>query len=396
MFEREINPSNITEADIAVGLASYQEADTISFPTIQADEGLKKYFSDLKPVIINCDNCSPDGTEQAFLNTATKVPKIYITTPPDTPGKGYNFENMFRKASELGVKILICVDADLESITPEWIKYMGEAIRSGYDYATPIYSRHKYDGTITNNICYPLVYGLAGKKIRQPIGGDFSLSNRFFEHVTKQMWHRTTKEYGIDIFLSLNAIFGGFNICEIGLGAKIHKPSAPKLGPMFFQVVSTAFHMIIKNIHQLKNVTHIQECPLFGLRKMDPAQDLNVDRNAILNKAEEEYAKTSADLKTFLPVDIFLEIENIFKTKDMNKLDATLWTKTIYHMITAFAKADDKAKVVEALRSLYFARVVSFMNQTWEMSSDEAEIFIIEQAETFFKNRQYLLDLLAK
>ena len=395
MFEREINPNAITQADIAAGIASYKEADTIHYPTKQADEGLRKYFPNLKPVIINCDNHSPDGTEEAFLNTETKVPKVYITTPPNTPGKGNNFENMFRKCCELGVKILICVDADLESITPEWIKYMGEPIQNGYDYATPLYSRHKYDGTITNNICYPLVYGLAGINVRQPIGGDFALSGRLFEYLIRQMWHRTTKEYGIDIFLSLNAIFGGFKICKVGLGAKIHKPSAPKLGPMFLQVVSTAFNLINRNIHQIKAVQGVKECPLFGLRKLDPPQDLTMDREGIFNKAVKEYTQAKEDLKNLLPEEIYTTLEDIFSNKEINRLDAQLWTKIIYQVIAAFSKALDPAKVVESLRGLYFGRVVSFMNQTWEMSSEEAEKYIIEQAKIFFDNRQYFLQISA-
>ena len=73
MFEWETNPDRITSADIAVGLASYNEADSISYPTLQADLGLRQYFPELKPVIINCDNHSPDNTAGAFLETTTKV-----------------------------------------------------------------------------------------------------------------------------------------------------------------------------------------------------------------------------------------------------------------------------------------------------------------------------------
>ena len=160
MFEREVNPSNVSQADIVVGLASYNEADSISYPTQQSGLGLKKYYPDKTSAIVNCDNHSPDGTELAFLGTETEVPKIYITTPPDTPGKGYNFENMFRKIIELDAKVLVCLDADLTSVTPEWVKYFADPILAGHDMVNPIYSRHKYDGTITNNICYPLVYGL--------------------------------------------------------------------------------------------------------------------------------------------------------------------------------------------------------------------------------------------
>jgi len=183
MFEREVNEKQITQAEIAVVLPSFKEADNIAYPTKIVSEGLRKYFPDKKCVIINADNASPDGTEQAFLNTPTEVPKIYITTPENTPGKGWNFLNAFRKCHELGVKAIVCVDADLLSITPEWIKYMVTPILEGYDYLTPLYSRHKYDGTITNNICYPIIYGIFGKDIRQPIGGDFALSSKFAEYL---------------------------------------------------------------------------------------------------------------------------------------------------------------------------------------------------------------------
>ena len=178
MFEREVNTSNVTQADIVVGLASFNEADSIDYPTQQASLGLKKYYGDQTSCILNCDNHSPDDTESVFLGTETDVPKIYVTTPPDTPGKGYNFENMFRKVLELDAEVLVCLDADLLSVTPEWVKYFTDPIMAGYDMVNPIYSRHKYDGTITNSICYPLVYGLFCRNVRQPIGGDFAISRR--------------------------------------------------------------------------------------------------------------------------------------------------------------------------------------------------------------------------
>ena len=92
MFEYEVHPKNIKEADIVVGLASYNEEDNISYPTKQISLGLRKYFKNKKSVIINCDNHSPDDTKSAFLATKTEIPKIYITTPPEIQGKGYNFE----------------------------------------------------------------------------------------------------------------------------------------------------------------------------------------------------------------------------------------------------------------------------------------------------------------
>ena len=394
MFEREVNKDGVKTANIAVGIASYKEADAIAYPTQQASLGLVKYFRERKPVIICCDNCSPDGTEDAFLNTETEVPKIYVSTPPNMLGKGYNFENMFRKALELGVEILICVDADLKSITPEWIKYFGESIQNGYDYATPVYSRHKYDGTITNNICFPLVYGVLGRNVRQPIGGDFALSGNLIDFLIKQMWHKTTEEYGIDIFMSMNAVLGGFKICQTGLGAKIHKPSAPKLGTMFVQVVSTAFMMINKRVDKWKDVKGVQDSPLFGLKELEKPQELSVDRDSIKKQAIAGFGDAKERLKNYLHPDTFTKAEKIFNSDDFDALDAQLWVKIVFEMIAAFREAKDTTIVAESLKGLYFGRVFSFMNKTWEQSTPEAEAEILAQAECFLKNKDYLLKLM--
>jgi hypothetical protein len=40
---------------------------------------------------------------------------------------------------------------------------------------------------------------------------------------------------------------------------------------------------------------------------------------------------------------------------------------------------------------LYFARVASFLNQTKEMSNEEAETLVEEQAEIFEQTKDYLI-----
>ena len=70
------------------------------------------------------------------------------------------------------------VDSDLRSITPEWIDLLrpAGAVSPAIDFVAPYYHRHKYDGTITNSIVYPLTRALYGLRVRQPIGGEFGMS----------------------------------------------------------------------------------------------------------------------------------------------------------------------------------------------------------------------------
>ncbi|MCK4639848.1 MAG: glycosyl transferase [Candidatus Marinimicrobia bacterium] len=394
MFERENNPRNVRSAEIVAGLASYQEADSIDYPTQQLSGGLKKHYGDKTSVIINCDNNSPDGTEEVFLGTVTEVPKIYITTPPGILGKGYNFENIFRKMLELDAKVLVCVDADLLSITPEWVKYFIDPILNDYDFVNPLYSRHKYDGTITNNICYPLIYGLFCHNIRQPIGGDFSMSKRFVNHLVCKPWHRTTEEYGIDIFMTMNAILGGFKTCETGLGAKRHKPSAPKLGAMFIQVVSTMFLTIISNYETWKEATVIEQPALFGLRHMELPQELTIDRSAIEKQARDNFNQYKEILERVLSPGIYADLSHMFSSKGID-INTDQWVTIIYDMIAAFKSAGDRNnEIVESLKGLYFGRTLTFMNKTWDWSSEQTELEILAQAKVFHDKRDYLISKL--
>jgi len=392
MFEREVNRDGVSEAEIAVVIPSYKEADSIAHPTKVASEGLIKYFPDTKSVIINADNASPDGTEEVFLGTETGVPKIYITTPENTPGKGWNFANAFRKGYALGVRAFVCVDADLISITPEWIKYMATPILDeGYDYLTPLYSRHKYDGTITNNICYPLIYGIFGRDIRQPIGGDFALSGRLARHLVSVPWHRTTHQYGVDIFMTMHALLGGYRIAQVGLGAKVHKPSAPKLGAMFLQVVGTALVTVAGSFHKWKSVASVAEAEVFGLQELAPAQDLEVDREMIRRSAVEGFNATVDALREYLSPGVVRRLEKTFAEADGPRIDTDLWVDILFDVIAAFRTCDDPVRLVESMRGLYFGRVWSFMNETWNLTSAECEEPIRQQGIRVFQRRGELI-----
>jgi glycosyltransferase involved in cell wall biosynthesis len=211
----EENPENVKNAEIIVGIPSYNEAKLIQFPTQKADEGLTQFYSDYQSVIINCDNHSTDGTREAFLGVTTQVPKIYISTPEGVRGKGNNFRNLFKKAVDLNAKAIVVVDADLKSITPRWIKNLCDPLFKGFGFVAPLYVRHRFDGTITNTIAYPLTRALYGRRVRQPIGGEFGFSGQLAKaYLKNEIWEDRISQFGIDIWMITLAITNNIQICQ--------------------------------------------------------------------------------------------------------------------------------------------------------------------------------------
>ena len=385
-----LNPHNINHADLVVGIPSYNESDTISFVVKQTIKGLKKYFPDFVSVIINVDNNSPDDTKGAFMNAPNGVPKMYISTPRGVKGKGNNFLNLFQEMVRLDARAAVVVDADLISITPEWIKELATPILNGYDYATPLYSRNEYDGTITNNICYPMIYGLLGKDIRQPIGGDFSFSLNLAKHYLAQTWSDTTRQYGIDIFMTLHAILGGFECCQVGLGAKIHKPSAPKLGPMFIQVVETLFQTFLANKDKWLCPVSIQDYPLFGEKQLERPQGLSVDYKGIKATALTEFKSTQTTLSQALDPINYTKLHKMYSHGKIN-IGTDFWMKNVYDLLHTYDTTDLRTDRVEAMKSLYFGRVLSFIKQSLDKDHGESENMIQKQARYFYKYRNALI-----
>lgn len=375
--------------DIIVGIPSFNEADNISFVAEQVDWGLRKYFPQYKSLIINVDNNSPDGTERAFLDTKTLNSKEYISTPEGVLGKGNNFHNLFKEIQKRRPKVCLVVDADLRSITPEWIKKMVDPIFEGYDYVLPLYSRNEYDGTITNNICYPLLYGVLGIDIRQPIAGDFSFSPDLCDHWLKQKWHESTYQYGIDIFMTMGAIFGDFKIGQVVLGSKIHKPSAPKLGTMFTQVVNTLFRNILKNKKFWLKKRQVFKPPIIFNGSFMSPQNLGVDYKTMKRIALDGWEEHRAYYQQIFPRPLYASVRRLFE-KESISITTELWIDLLFATLTVYANSRNKIRVVEALKPLYFARTAYFIKTTLDLDYKQSEAKIVAQAKTCYKKRRKL------
>ena len=393
--------------DVVVGIPSYNESETIGYVVEMAGRGLSEYFPDSTCIIINCDNNSPDDTKDAFLSASVPpgIEKEYISTPDGITGKGNNFFNLFRFCIDVNAHVIIVVDADLRSITPEWIRYLGYPIKEGYDLVTPLYSRHQFDGTITNHLCYPLLFSLTGLNVRQPIGGDFAFSLRLCSYWLNQPWNDMVRQYGIDIFMSLNALFGDFAVCQAGLGTKVHNASSPKLGSMFEEVVYTLFSTLIRYRNTWLDAwletnadtywrDDVKQPPHYGMERLKETQWLDVDILKLKQDCRREYNEYGGLVKKHLSSYAYRKIDHMFRV-DNYDVDIMLWSQIVYGLLYRFdgASEEEKKEIINVLKPLYFARSLTFDYETWRYSVAFAEEEVQNQALAFLSQKPYIFGL---
>ncbi|RLC21525.1 MAG: glycosyl transferase, partial [Deltaproteobacteria bacterium] len=362
-------------------------------------EGIRKYFGDKTCVIINCDNNSPDNTKQVFLDTPTETPKIYLSTPPGVKGKGNNFRNLFQKVVDLKAKAVVVVDADLKSITPEWIKHLGEPLFEGFSYVAPLYVRHKYDGTITNGIAYPMTRALYGRRTRQPIGGDFGFSGRLGKvYLEGKAWDEAVANFGIDIWMTTLAINQRVHICQSFMGRpKIHRTKDPgaHLGPMFRQVVGTIFSMMRYFEGFWTKIKYSRPTAIygFGLGEVEMPPKVEVDTENLLRKFHDGLDTYDAVWRQVLSEDVHKKLMEIMGMKQTEYTFPTdLWARVLFDMAVSYRDGVvERDLMMDSLIPLYFGRTLSFVKRTRSMSIKQAEEAIEEDCMTFETTKPYLL-----
>jgi glycosyltransferase involved in cell wall biosynthesis len=400
MIGYEENPDHIHEVEIVVGIPSFNEADSISYPTQQAGEGLARFFGGKQSVIINCDNCSTDDTKDVFLKTPTSVPKMYISTPPGVRGKGENFKNLFCKVSELKARAVIVVDADLKSITPKWIHHLGEPLFGDFDYVIPLYVRHKYDGTITNNIAYPLTRALYGRRVRQPIGGEFAFSDALYKtFLQDEGWDESISQFGIDIWMTTMAINQGVPICQSFMGRpKIHRAKDPgaQLGPMFRQVTGTIFSLMIVFEDNWKRIKWSKPTAIFGfgLGEVEQPPSVMVNGDNLFRKFMEGFTVYREIWPAVIAESNYGKLLEI-KDMDFSHFDfpTHLWVGILFDFAIAFKNRQrDREIILDALMPLYLGKTLSFVRKAENMSIQQAEEFIENECMIFEETKPCLLE----
>lgn len=364
----------IGSADLVVGIPSYNNAQSIAHVAKAVETGLREGFPGSRAVLVSSDGGSRDGTRDVLRGAILELPLI-AGAYRGLPGKGSALRAIFEVTAGLGARAGAVVDSDLRSITPQWVqRLLGPVLDGTADYVTPLYARHKHDGTITNTIAYPLTRALYGVRVRQPIGGEFGFSGALARRfVTSGDWNGHIARFGIDIYMTTTALLTGARIAQAFLGAKIHDPKDPgsDLAPMFTEVVGTLFDLAGQNAARWREVTASRDAPVVGT--VEPVEPEVVNASVEILRAKHAAGRAEHG-----------RVWEQVLGRAPGELDETEWARVVYAFLAASmrdtARRDD---LVRALVPLYFGRVARFIDDAAGLSTAEAERLVEQQATAF-------------
>jgi len=389
----------IREADILIGIPCINNEDTIEHVVQMVSHGLHAHYRDRRAVVMVADGGSTDDTREVVKDFELRPwQEKIVTIYRGVGGKGSALRAIFEAAFRLKVRACACVDSDLRSINPDWVKYLLEPVlERDFEFVAPVYSRYKYDGTITNNIVYNLVRALYGKRIRQPIGGDFAFSHRLARHyLGQEVWAGDIARFGIDIWMTTNAIVENAKSCQANLGVKVHdaKDPAEALGPMFRQVCGTIFSLMEEHEEFWLPIQESQAVPTFGMTDLLEPKPIEVNQARMVHEFKEGLRLFGPVYREIFSPEIFGALADAGgKDPAAFHFETETWVRLLYELAAKYHHlSEHRMKLLTVMTPLYLGRVASFITRTRDMSSREAEEVVEEQAAVFERLKPYLVD----
>jgi hypothetical protein len=394
--------NQIKSSDIVIGIPTYNNEKTVANILANFGEGLKKYYPDLKSVILNADSNSEDKTMDVFAKARLPkgIDKISANYAGEK-GKGAAIRAILEGARLLDAKVCIICEADTKSVTPEWIYNLANPVlKSGYGFVAPYYIRNEHDATINNALAYPLTRALYGLRIRQPIGGDFSFSNGVLQVFTrKKYWveYPNINKFGVDIWMTTTALNEGFRVCQTVLGIKLHEENPEReIKPIFKQIASTLFELMKNYEYRWRDVIGSIQGFIMGDFKFVEAERLKANYNDLLQKFYNELDEYRNIWRNIFDENTYREFKEVLNSNSPENivLSIELWTKIVYEFACAynFANNNEKEILLDAMLPFYYLRTASFIREAELFSDEIADVVVEGNAGVFERLKWYLIN----
>ncbi|MEM7815182.1 MAG: glycosyltransferase [Candidatus Aenigmatarchaeota archaeon] len=166
--------------------------------------------------IIVVDDGSCDETAEVARRAGAKV-----LVHARNRGKGCAMKTGLNAASG---KIVVFIDADLKSLTPQKVNMLIEPILKGKaDFVKSYFSSYKSKTGTSIFLYRPLLKHLfSTTAFKHPVSGQIAGWKSFFDDIEFR------NDYGIDISILIDAIRRRMRIKEVCLGKLSHKPKSPR------------------------------------------------------------------------------------------------------------------------------------------------------------------------
>jgi len=393
-------------AELAVSVPTYNNAATVRGVVDAVRGGLEKHFAGTPAVLINADAGSADATVDRlaesglpFVHAQHEAPAAQLGAVPfhGVPGRCAALRLAVAVARRLGVRALLVLEADVTSITGEWLeRLLSPVLEHGADLVMPVHARHRYDGTITNLVLAPLVGALFGRRLHQPLSGPRAFSARLVEGLmAAPRWPESGRSM-TDVWIAGTAVADGLSVHEARLSRWRVESSTrtTDLPTMVAQTLGAVFAVMDEYEDLWLSTANWLPVPVDGpvvLPSDDPVQ-IDVERMV------SAFTRGLRDLGTIwehvLAPDTLGDVLSL-EADDVERFrfPDDLWARVVYDFALGYHwSVVYRDHLLRSLVPLYLGRTAAFVLATRRRDAAASESALGAVAEAFEREKPYLVD----
>ncbi len=341
--------------DLVVGIAGPSDAAAFEVVAQPAREGLARAFPEMRIAVVHANAGAPA--------IAARADALHM---------------MFAATEQSGARGCAVLEADLTGVSAERLqRLLGPIAANEVDFVSARYPRHHFAGTITTSVLYPFLRATYGKRIRNPVSGEFGCSAALVRrYLAADIWRTELARTSIDIELTIQALTSGMRLAQTTLEAK-----APTTGDgldlagTLARVLGILFFEAERTVAVWQRVRGSEVVRTLGPPEGQQAEPVVLDaaRNLELFRLG---ARTFQEIWTpVLPPMTLLELQKIARQADAEfRFHDALWARIVYDFALAWhLRVMNRDHLLAAFTPLYSGWLASWITEMQQTGAPDPE-----------------------
>ncbi len=369
-------------ADLLVGIPTYRNGRTIGKVLEAVTEGIASYLPDKRVVLMNADGDSTDNTVSRVkeIETSANVKKL-CTVYKGKSGKGLAIRSIFEAAACLEAKACMVVEARAPGICPEWFPLLVEPVLAGDDIAFACYDKSAYAASLEDNLFYPFLRVFLNADLRAPLCSEFCIRTELGEELAgRDVWETDVAQFGVNVWIAIQALVGGWDISQVALGFRGDPSGAPGdlLDTRVEHSVGTLFRLQTVHEELWRNGPPHRHLPFRRPRDLDvtiPCRDCVDELLCGMREGWEVYGK---DWEAILSPETFAGVTNLL-AQEMEDFffSETLWANVVMEFAMNHNRGDgDPDRIGKSLLPLFHGRTATYIELSKGLTLAERESIV--------------------
>jgi hypothetical protein len=270
-------------------------------------------------------------------------------------------------------------------------------LKDGCGLVLGIYQRNRYDGTLTQSLVIPFIWGLFGQQFRQPMADEFACSAEAASvFLAQDVWTTDLGRQGLPFWLPLAAIDHGVPVAQAVLGRRgaAAAPRPAPLGPTVGRVAGALFSLAERFESLWLDRRGSEPVRIFGALPEPSAGGGVVD-------PERMQVGFRQGVRDLLPIwERILAPETLGDVlalsegeSDAAVLTDRLWARIVFDFLLAYrARVMYRTHLVQSLAPLYLGRVAALVRQTRAQPASAVVEAMERLGRVFEEEKPYLTD----